>query len=194
MFEDLADSTVILIDCHFLLAVPRAVRTPLPGVLPEAGDATAWFQLQKAQGSFLTHAIVHLCRDHCSPPSCEVEEVLSHVVILWEWRSLCGVWLLLLHSPVRPGPSSVLLCCVQEDVQSLLKTFQLSTRQLHHMCGHSKVSLWPEKHRVKLTTDCLCWFDDELLIWEEALLAQKMIWNIPSSSPLEICGLEFFVV
>lgn len=25
------------------------------------------------------------------------------------------------------------------DVQSLLKTFQLSTRQLHHMCGHSKV-------------------------------------------------------
>lgn len=28
----------------------------------------------------------------------------------------------------------------QEDVQSLLKTFQLSTRQLHHMCGHSKVN------------------------------------------------------
>ncbi|XP_077948200.1 Fanconi anemia group D2 protein isoform X2 [Gasterosteus aculeatus] len=26
-----------------------------------------------------------------------------------------------------------------EDVQSLLKTFQLSTRQLHHMCGHSKI-------------------------------------------------------
>ncbi|KAI4901467.1 hypothetical protein NFI96_014945, partial [Prochilodus magdalenae] len=26
----------------------------------------------------------------------------------------------------------------KEDVQSLLKTFQLSTRQLHHMCGHSK--------------------------------------------------------
>uniref|UniRef100_A0A3Q1ISU0 Uncharacterized protein n=1 Tax=Anabas testudineus TaxID=64144 RepID=A0A3Q1ISU0_ANATE len=25
------------------------------------------------------------------------------------------------------------------DVQSLLKTFQLSTRQLHHMCGHSKI-------------------------------------------------------
>ncbi|KAK1796543.1 hypothetical protein P4O66_009579 [Electrophorus voltai] len=28
----------------------------------------------------------------------------------------------------------------KEDVQSLLKTFQLSTRQLHHMCGHSKVA------------------------------------------------------
>ncbi|XP_060621713.2 Fanconi anemia group D2 protein [Anolis sagrei] len=27
----------------------------------------------------------------------------------------------------------------REDVQSLLKTFQLSTRQLHHMCGHSKI-------------------------------------------------------
>uniref|UniRef100_A0A3Q2VGZ3 FA complementation group D2 n=1 Tax=Haplochromis burtoni TaxID=8153 RepID=A0A3Q2VGZ3_HAPBU len=27
----------------------------------------------------------------------------------------------------------------KEDVQSLLKTFQLSTRQLHHMCGHSKM-------------------------------------------------------
>ncbi|KAK1901245.1 Fanconi anemia group D2 protein [Dissostichus eleginoides] len=27
-----------------------------------------------------------------------------------------------------------------EDVQSLLKTFQLSTRQLHHMCGHSKMN------------------------------------------------------
>lgn len=27
----------------------------------------------------------------------------------------------------------------KEDVQSLLKTFQLSTRQLHHMCGHSKL-------------------------------------------------------
>uniref|UniRef100_A0A3P8YP23 FA complementation group D2 n=1 Tax=Esox lucius TaxID=8010 RepID=A0A3P8YP23_ESOLU len=27
----------------------------------------------------------------------------------------------------------------KEDVQSLLKTFQLSTRQLHHLCGHSKV-------------------------------------------------------
>uniref|UniRef100_A0A671UW42 FA complementation group D2 n=1 Tax=Sparus aurata TaxID=8175 RepID=A0A671UW42_SPAAU len=28
----------------------------------------------------------------------------------------------------------------KEDVQNLLKTFQLSTRQLHHMCGHSKNS------------------------------------------------------
>ncbi|XP_020497744.2 Fanconi anemia group D2 protein isoform X1 [Labrus bergylta] len=27
----------------------------------------------------------------------------------------------------------------KEDVQSLLKTFQLSTRQLHHLCGHSKI-------------------------------------------------------
>ncbi|KAM6980739.1 Fanconi anemia group D2 protein [Aplochiton taeniatus] len=27
----------------------------------------------------------------------------------------------------------------KEDVQSLLKTFQLSTRRLHHMCGHSKI-------------------------------------------------------
>ncbi|XP_053355584.1 Fanconi anemia group D2 protein [Clarias gariepinus] len=27
----------------------------------------------------------------------------------------------------------------KEDVQSLLRTFQLSTRQLHHMCGHSKI-------------------------------------------------------
>uniref|UniRef100_A0A4W6F5S0 FA complementation group D2 n=1 Tax=Lates calcarifer TaxID=8187 RepID=A0A4W6F5S0_LATCA len=27
----------------------------------------------------------------------------------------------------------------KEDVQNLLKTFQLSTRQLHHMCGHSKL-------------------------------------------------------
>lgn len=29
---------------------------------------------------------------------------------------------------------------LKEDVQGLLKTFQLSTRQLHHMCGHSKVA------------------------------------------------------
>nr|XP_033781653.1 Fanconi anemia group D2 protein isoform X3 [Geotrypetes seraphini] len=28
----------------------------------------------------------------------------------------------------------------REDVQSLLKTLQLSTRQLHHMCGHSKIN------------------------------------------------------
>lgn len=28
---------------------------------------------------------------------------------------------------------------LQEDVQSLLKILQLCTRQLHHMCGHSKV-------------------------------------------------------
>ncbi|KAL7985939.1 hypothetical protein Chor_011105 [Crotalus horridus] len=27
----------------------------------------------------------------------------------------------------------------REDVQSLLKTLQLSTRQLHHVCGHSKI-------------------------------------------------------
>ncbi|KAG8007845.1 Fanconi anemia group D2 protein [Nibea albiflora] len=27
----------------------------------------------------------------------------------------------------------------KEDVQNLLKTFQLSTRQLHHLCGHSKI-------------------------------------------------------
>uniref|UniRef100_A0A8D3CL66 FA complementation group D2 n=1 Tax=Scophthalmus maximus TaxID=52904 RepID=A0A8D3CL66_SCOMX len=27
-----------------------------------------------------------------------------------------------------------------EDVQNLLKTIQLSTRQLHHMCGHSKIN------------------------------------------------------
>ncbi|NP_001089160.1 FA complementation group D2 L homeolog [Xenopus laevis] len=34
-------------------------------------------------------------------------------------------------------------CCFKkqrEDVQSLLKTLQLSTRQLHHMCGHSKIN------------------------------------------------------
>uniref|UniRef100_A0A8D2ZEY8 FA complementation group D2 n=1 Tax=Scophthalmus maximus TaxID=52904 RepID=A0A8D2ZEY8_SCOMX len=28
----------------------------------------------------------------------------------------------------------------KEDVQNLLKTIQLSTRQLHHMCGHSKIN------------------------------------------------------
>ncbi|XP_067908184.1 Fanconi anemia group D2 protein isoform X2 [Heterodontus francisci] len=28
----------------------------------------------------------------------------------------------------------------REDVQSLLKTLQLSTRQLHHMCGHTKLN------------------------------------------------------
>lgn len=28
----------------------------------------------------------------------------------------------------------------KEDVQSVLKTIQLSTRQLHHMCGHSKIN------------------------------------------------------
>ncbi|KAG7219243.1 hypothetical protein INR49_019191 [Caranx melampygus] len=33
----------------------------------------------------------------------------------------------------------VLNVCLKEDVQSLLKTFQLSTRQLHHLCGHSKI-------------------------------------------------------
>ncbi|KAM4721431.1 Fanconi anemia group D2 protein [Rhinophrynus dorsalis] len=36
----------------------------------------------------------------------------------------------------------ILDCCFKkhrEDVQSLLKTLQLSTRQLHHMCGHSKI-------------------------------------------------------
>uniref|UniRef100_A0A3Q2XHS2 FA complementation group D2 n=1 Tax=Hippocampus comes TaxID=109280 RepID=A0A3Q2XHS2_HIPCM len=27
----------------------------------------------------------------------------------------------------------------KEDVQNMLKTFQLSTRQLHHVCGHSKI-------------------------------------------------------
>uniref|UniRef100_A0AAX7VAJ9 FA complementation group D2 n=1 Tax=Astatotilapia calliptera TaxID=8154 RepID=A0AAX7VAJ9_ASTCA len=32
-----------------------------------------------------------------------------------------------------------MLVSFKEDVQSLLKTFQLSTRQLHHMCGHSKM-------------------------------------------------------
>ncbi|KAF3856397.1 hypothetical protein F7725_017120 [Dissostichus mawsoni] len=32
------------------------------------------------------------------------------------------------------------ICLIKEDVQSLLKTFQLSTRQLHHMCGHSKMN------------------------------------------------------
>lgn len=31
------------------------------------------------------------------------------------------------------------LLLLQDDVQGLLKTLQLSTRQLHHMCGHSKV-------------------------------------------------------
>uniref|UniRef100_A0A8D0BLI9 FA complementation group D2 n=1 Tax=Salvator merianae TaxID=96440 RepID=A0A8D0BLI9_SALMN len=33
----------------------------------------------------------------------------------------------------------VLSVCLKADVQSLLKTLQLSTRQLHHMCGHSKI-------------------------------------------------------
>ena len=28
----------------------------------------------------------------------------------------------------------------REDVQGLLKNLQLSTRYLHHMCGHSKVN------------------------------------------------------
>ena len=29
----------------------------------------------------------------------------------------------------------------REDVQGLLKNLQLSTRALHHMCGHSKVRI-----------------------------------------------------
>jgi hypothetical protein len=30
----------------------------------------------------------------------------------------------------------------REDVQGLLKNLQLSTRVLHHMCGHSKVRVY----------------------------------------------------
>uniref|UniRef100_A0AAX7VQZ7 FA complementation group D2 n=1 Tax=Astatotilapia calliptera TaxID=8154 RepID=A0AAX7VQZ7_ASTCA len=45
-------------------------------------------------------------------------------------------WKIFVHEPVI---DMAMLVSFKEDVQSLLKTFQLSTRQLHHMCGHSKM-------------------------------------------------------
>uniref|UniRef100_A0A3Q2VGY5 FA complementation group D2 n=1 Tax=Haplochromis burtoni TaxID=8153 RepID=A0A3Q2VGY5_HAPBU len=45
-------------------------------------------------------------------------------------------WKIFVHEPVI---DMTMFASFKEDVQSLLKTFQLSTRQLHHMCGHSKM-------------------------------------------------------
>uniref|UniRef100_A0A3P9BVI0 FA complementation group D2 n=1 Tax=Maylandia zebra TaxID=106582 RepID=A0A3P9BVI0_9CICH len=45
-------------------------------------------------------------------------------------------WKIFVHEPVI---DMAMIVSFKEDVQSLLKTFQLSTRQLHHMCGHSKM-------------------------------------------------------
>ncbi|KAF7249877.1 hypothetical protein EYD10_04282 [Varanus komodoensis] len=45
----------------------------------------------------------------------------------------------LLHWNMAVRDFHILVNLVKEDVQSLLKTLQLSTRQLHHMCGHSKI-------------------------------------------------------
>lgn len=47
-------------------------------------------------------------------------------------------WQIFVHAD-EPVIDMAMLVSFKEDVQSLLKTFQLSTRQLHHMCGHSKV-------------------------------------------------------
>lgn len=49
-------------------------------------------------------------------------------------------WKIFVHAD-EPVIDMAMLVSFKEDVQGLLKTFQLSTRQLHHMCGHSKV-IW----------------------------------------------------
>ncbi|KAM8930382.1 Fanconi anemia group D2 protein isoform 4-T4 [Pelodytes ibericus] len=71
--------------------------------------------------------------------------ILVNLVKVFDSRPVLNVCLkygrLFLETFLKLG-MPLLDCCFKkhkEDVQSLLKTLQLSTRQLHHMCGHSKI-------------------------------------------------------
>ncbi|KAG8436234.1 hypothetical protein GDO86_007366 [Hymenochirus boettgeri] len=71
--------------------------------------------------------------------------ILVNLVKVFDSRPVLGVCLkygrLFVETFLKLG-MPLLDCCFKkhrEDVQSLLKTLQLSTRQLHHICGHSKI-------------------------------------------------------
>ncbi|XP_030061304.1 Fanconi anemia group D2 protein isoform X2 [Microcaecilia unicolor] len=72
--------------------------------------------------------------------------ILVNLVKVFDSRPVLSICLkygrLFMETFLKMG-MPLLDCCFKkhwEDVQSLLKTLQLSTRQLHHMCGHSKIN------------------------------------------------------
>uniref|UniRef100_H3BFD2 FA complementation group D2 n=1 Tax=Latimeria chalumnae TaxID=7897 RepID=H3BFD2_LATCH len=71
--------------------------------------------------------------------------ILVHLVKMFDSRPVLGVCLkygrLFVESFLKLGMPLLDYSFKKrkEDVQSLLKNLQLSTRQLHHMCGHSKI-------------------------------------------------------
>ncbi|XP_075429886.1 Fanconi anemia group D2 protein isoform X2 [Ascaphus truei] len=94
---------------------------------------------------------------NCDSPQVQTEQLLRwslavrdfHILVnlvkVLESRAVLNICLkygrLFLETFLKLG-MPLLDCCFKrhrEDVQSLLKTLQLSTRQLHHMCGHSKI-------------------------------------------------------
>ncbi|XP_077182176.1 Fanconi anemia group D2 protein isoform X2 [Paroedura picta] len=58
---------------------------------------------------------------------------------LLRWNMAVRVFHILVNLVKVFDSRPVLNVCLKKDVQSLLKNLQLSTRQLHHMCGHSKI-------------------------------------------------------
>lgn len=73
---------------------------------------------------------------------------------------------------------------LKEDVQSLLKTFQLSTRQLHHMCGHSKVFL------LYYFSCVLIWKGEALVdVWKQLIIFKRIcavVCFLPDSSGYQL--------
>ncbi|XP_063282530.1 Fanconi anemia group D2 protein [Pelobates fuscus] len=72
--------------------------------------------------------------------------ILVNLVKVFDSRPVLGICLkhgrLFLETFLKLGMPVLDFCFKKhrDDVQSLLKTLQLSTRQLHHMCGHSKIN------------------------------------------------------
>ena len=66
----------------------------------------------------------------------------------------------------------------REDVLSLLETFQLSTRLLHHLCGHSK---------VRGKADHNCWFNLWLLFGDPWAPVPSSFFTLLKSLFLRLC-------
>uniref|UniRef100_A0A8C1GLX2 FA complementation group D2 n=1 Tax=Cyprinus carpio TaxID=7962 RepID=A0A8C1GLX2_CYPCA len=147
-----------------LKAVEEIAGEGVPELLNAAKDANSrsWPTLNRQ--TFLVYyksmmAVLERCVSSLCPKSIQVQSeklltwnlavrdfhILINLVKMFDSRPVLTVCLkygrLFLESFLKLGMPLLDYSFKKhkEDVQSLLKTFQLSTRQLHHMCGHSKI-------------------------------------------------------
>ncbi|XP_066554205.1 Fanconi anemia group D2 protein isoform X1 [Amia ocellicauda] len=125
-FPTLSRQTFLVFYRGLMAVLEKAVRRIPPGKQTDSGEI---------QGEKLLTWILAVRDFH----------ILVNLVKVFDSRTVLGVCLkygrLFVEAFLKLGMPLLDFSFKKhkEDVQNLLKTFQLSTRQLHHMCGHSKI-------------------------------------------------------